>query len=389
MSTGAIVAALDRAGVSVQAVGNPLAAPQVVTYAVAPVPGQMRKALAQRERLQATLRTPEPPRILQRGRWLLVEVPRRNRRNVPLDRMQGEGLRVQVGIAPTGKRLAIDLQETPHVLVAGQTGSGKSVALRAIARGLALSPSKVSLVLIDLDGDTWAPLSNAAALRHAVADGPLAARTALEGVQGAMSDSGRERAIVALVDEAQMLDAQSLEACRDIAQRGRKANVHLVLATQYVRSDVLDRRLTDQCSARVLGRMQDGAAGRWAGSTDVASLQGAGDMIASLAGVETRVQVAWAERGVEDVAWAAVPRSEPRPAPEPIEPAREIPHDALVWCVSRAAIEGSVPGINRIANRFGVGNTKASRWQAEARATLSRHPIPAGGGRVIPFRRAG
>ena len=387
MSATRIASELQRAGVTVRAVGRPLAAPQVVTYAVEPSPATMRQALRQGARLQAALRTVDPPRIVQRGRWLLVEVPRAERRAVPLSAMRASGLAVDIGIAATGRRVTLDLGRTPHALVAGQTGSGKSVALRAIARGLALAPDAIELVLVDLDGDTWAPLEQAAALRHAIADDPLAARRALQSARDAMSDSARNRLIVCMIDEAQMLDEPAREAVRDIAQRGRKAGVHLVLATQYVRGDVLDRRLSDQLGARIVGRMQDAAAGRWAGSADAHTLTGAGDMIANVAGVETRVQVAYA--APDAAVWSAVPKADPRPAPEPDDDGLEIPHDALVWCAARQAIDGRLPGINRIAGQFGIGNTKAARWQAEAEAQLSRHPIPAAGGRVLPFRRAG
>ena len=130
MSATRIAGELQRAGVTVRAVGRPLAAPQVVTYAVEPSPATMRQALRQGARLQAALRTVDPPRIVQRGRWLLVEVPRAERRAVPLSAMRASGLAVDIGIAATGRRVTLDLSRTPHALVAGQTGSGKSVDRR-------------------------------------------------------------------------------------------------------------------------------------------------------------------------------------------------------------------------------------------------------------------
>lgn len=383
-----LAAALRAVAIEPLALGEPVAGPQVWTVAARVPPEAMGRALGMGAAFQATLEV-TAVRIYQAGAWLAVEVPRADRETVPLARMQASGLAVQVGLNPTRRPVTIrlDAPGTSHVLVAGQTGSGKSVAMRTLAWGLA--QLDVELVLIDTDADTWRPLENAAALRHAVVedrDGAEAALLSLvREMERRMDASAFDHHIVAMIDEVQTIGPAGREAIMQIATRGRKAGCHVVVATQYVRSDVLDRRLTDQLGARILGRMQDGTAGHWAGSAAVTSLLGNGDMLVSLAGVETRCQIAYAPEGAR--AWERVPRTErvaPAPAGQETDPGHEIPSEALAWCSARIAIEGGMPGINRIAARFGIGNTKAGRWQQEAEtilaSQLSQHPRT-----LIPF----
>ena len=60
-------------------------------------------------------------------------------------------LAVALGLDVTGKPVIADLGKMPHVLIAGQTGSGKSVCLNAFLSSILFraSPSEVKLVLVD------------------------------------------------------------------------------------------------------------------------------------------------------------------------------------------------------------------------------------------------
>ena len=60
-------------------------------------------------------------------------------------------LPVALGKGTGGENLALDLAKMPHLLIAGATGSGKSVALNAIVAGLLMerSPSEMRMLLVD------------------------------------------------------------------------------------------------------------------------------------------------------------------------------------------------------------------------------------------------
>lgn len=72
-----------------------------------------------------------------------------------LSRSSSEGFRKELpllmGVTPTGDNFSIDLCEQPHILIAGSTGSGKSVFLSQLITSLVVqkAPSELSLYLVD------------------------------------------------------------------------------------------------------------------------------------------------------------------------------------------------------------------------------------------------
>ncbi len=88
-----------------------------------------------------------------------VEIPNRRRRTVylrevlsaPQYESSDAALKVPLGVDVVGQPFVADLTKMPHVLVAGATGSGKSVCLNAIITGLLFQhePRTLQLVLID------------------------------------------------------------------------------------------------------------------------------------------------------------------------------------------------------------------------------------------------
>jgi S-DNA-T family DNA segregation ATPase FtsK/SpoIIIE len=82
-----------------------------------------------------------------------VEVPNKNRSVVnyaPNPAMSGT-MSIPVGIDVYGKTISKDLRDMPHCLIAGSTGSGKSVMLNVLIQSLIdqMSPEEMKLVLID------------------------------------------------------------------------------------------------------------------------------------------------------------------------------------------------------------------------------------------------
>ncbi|MDN4480998.1 FtsK/SpoIIIE domain-containing protein [Demequina muriae] len=167
-------------------------------------------------------------------------------------------LRAAFGATRDGP-FVLDLDaDGPHLLVAGTTGSGKSVALETLVTALAYAhpPSDLTLALVDFKGG--AGLRGCMALPHVAAtltdlDGALA-RRALAGLAHELharktalnhrrlaSMSEWERAggapprLLVVIDEYQEIVASHASFLPDLARiaaQGRSLGLHLVLATQ-------------------------------------------------------------------------------------------------------------------------------------------------------------
>ena len=184
-------------------------------------------------------------------------------------RIRAKGaLPLAMGKGSGGEPVVADLASMPHVLVAGSTGSGKSVCINAIIASLLLelSPERLRLLLVDpkrveltpyqglphllspvlVEADEALP-----ALRGLVAEmqsrykefAKVSARN-IESYNSKMTDpAGRFPYIVLIVDElADLMMTVPAEVeqslCR-LAQLGRATGIHIVLATQRPSVDVL------------------------------------------------------------------------------------------------------------------------------------------------------
>lgn len=122
-----------------------------------------------------------------------------------------------------------------HMLVAGTTGSGKSVLVEGMVLGFAesTSPAELQFVFVDLDSDHFQVFASLPHT-HGVADTHAAAVDAVDYVVAQMSRKTSRRTML-VVDELALLlrdDAQMVARLESIAERGRKHGVHLLLATQ-------------------------------------------------------------------------------------------------------------------------------------------------------------
>lgn len=189
-----------------------------------------------------------------------------------------------VGMSVDGV-IEIDLvRDGPHGLVAGTTGSGKSELLRTLVVSLAarLSPSQLSLVLVDYKGgstfDACASLPHTVGLVTDLDDG-LAAR-ALVSLEAELhrrerilrehraTDLAAYRALrgvapiarlVVVIDEFAAMAKELpsfLSSLVGIAQRGRSLGIHLVLATQRP-AGVIDDAIRANTNLRLALRLHD------------------------------------------------------------------------------------------------------------------------------------
>lgn len=174
-------------------------------------------------------------------------------------------LPVALGIANAGEAIFVDLAKMPHLLVAGATGSGKSVCIHSIITGLVMvrTPEQLRLVLID---PKRVELMAYAGLPHLSCPPVLESDEAVAVLKAAVAEmmerfqvleragvknivSYNEKAItkmpylVIAVDELADLmlnTANNVERLLvRLAQLGRATGVHLVVATQRPSVDVV------------------------------------------------------------------------------------------------------------------------------------------------------
>lgn len=209
------------------------------------------------------------------GRSLVgIEVPNKSREVVSLKTMLSSSLMqkaksklvVPLGLDVSGAPMIIDIAKMPHVLVAGTTGSGKSVLINSFICSLLFraSPSEVRLILIDpkrveltgyndiphlLVPVVVEPSQSVSALKWALKEMDRRyIKFAERGVRNI--DSYNELAgfqalpyIVVLIDELADLMALAPVEVEDsitrLAQMARATGIHLVLSTQRPSVDVL------------------------------------------------------------------------------------------------------------------------------------------------------
>ena len=217
-----------------------------------------------------------------------VEVPNRKVATVTLrevlqsEKMQNASslLTVALGKDIAGTPIVCDLGKMPHMLIAGQTGSGKSVCINAIINSLLYraSPDEVKLILIDpkvvelqcyngiphlLIPVVNDPHKAAAALAWAVAEmmeryDQFAERKVrnLEGYNSAIAPGEKPMSrIVIIIDELadlMMVCKKDVEEyiCR-LTQLARAAGIHLIVATQRPSVDVITGLIKANIPSRI------------------------------------------------------------------------------------------------------------------------------------------
>jgi S-DNA-T family DNA segregation ATPase FtsK/SpoIIIE len=183
-----------------------------------------------------------------------------------------------IGKDIAGKPVVADLARMPHLLVAGQTGSGKSVMINDILTSMLYrnSPSDLKLILVDPKQVELGPYNGIphlltpvitepekciSALKWAVAEMERRLRTMAEvgkrniGEYNNLKDVEGMPYIVIVIDELadlMMMAARDVEALIvRIAQKARAAGIHLILATQRPSVDVITGLIKANVPARI------------------------------------------------------------------------------------------------------------------------------------------
>jgi len=289
--------------------------PQAVTFELmTPLGTRVGKIAGLAEELALALGVPRVRVRRQRG-FIELEVPRKERPHVPLGRLLarvGRPPRVTalLGLDEEGVPLLLrlDSPDVAHVLLAGTTGSGKTMLMRVMGITLAYwnRQAHVQLVLLDPKGRGLAPL---AGLPHVWGGGVIremgAIVEALEGLVELMTV--RDRAgtswprMIILVDElAEVVGVGGKPAVRALTrlvQRGREAGVHLVAATQKPAASVLGGVMKGNFPVRLVGRVASANDARVAagiGGSGAEQLSGRGAFLLVSGGEVVRFQAAYA-----------------------------------------------------------------------------------------------
>lgn len=183
-----------------------------------------------------------------------------------------------IGKDISGKPVVADLASMPHLLIAGQTGAGKSVMINTILISMLYrnSPSDLKLILVDPKQVEMGPYNDLPHLLTPVINDPEKCISALKWAVAemdrrlkTMADDGKRNIaeyndakkaegmpyIVIIIDELadlMMMAARDVEALIvRLAQKARAAGIHLILATQRPSVDVITGLIKANVPARI------------------------------------------------------------------------------------------------------------------------------------------
>ena len=309
-------------------------------------------------------------------------------------------LPVGLGKDISGRAVFFDLSEMPHLLVAGTTGSGKSVMLNGLLTSLLLTtdPRQVKMVLIDpkrveltlfgrvphLITPVVTDVKKAAnALGWGVAE--MERRYEVLERMGVRSLEGyNDRAdvpmpyVVVVIDELADLMMQAGAKVEDaiirLAQKARAVGIHLVVATQRPSVDVITGMIKANVPSRIAFAVSSQVDSRVIMDNPGAeALLGMGDMLYKpvSAARPSRVQGAFiseaeVDRVVSATAEAASGRAEARFVEEVTEPTNvkeesDEPEDDLLPEAASFVVSTQQASVSAVQRRFRVGYSRAGR----------------------------
>lgn len=242
-------------------------------------------------------------------------------------------LSVVLGKDINGKPVTTELNKMPHLLVAGATGSGKSVCINTIIMSILMRcrPDQVKLVLIDpkkveLSGYNGIPhlltpvVTNpkkaSVALRRVVEmmeeRYELFARVNVKNIEGYQNktkddlDMPDMPYIVTIIDELadlMMVSAKEVEeSIMRITQMARAAGIHLIVATQRPSTDVITGVIKANIPSRIAFAVSSGIDSRTIlDSMGAERLLGKGDMLFLKMGESSSIRIQGAFISDEDV----------------------------------------------------------------------------------------
>ena len=308
-------------------------------------------------------------------------------------------LTVALGRDVAGSPVIAGLDQMPHLLVAGSTGSGKSVLINVLITSLLYrtSPEVARLILLDpkvvelsvyngiphlLSPVVTDPKKAAGALRWAVAEMErryrLFADAGVRDIQRYNQNAeDRLPLIVIVIDELadlMMVAPTEVEECiARLAQMARAAGLHLVVATQRPSVDVITGTIKANIASRIAFAVSSQVDSRTIlDAAGAEKLLGKGDMLFHPLGASKPLRLQGAfihEKEIEAVVSYLVEQYREDKATEPLEfaaadTAKDSPieeTDGLFYDAVRIVVESRQASTSMLQRRMRVGYTRAAR----------------------------
>ncbi|MBF2646138.1 FtsK/SpoIIIE family DNA translocase [Listeria innocua] len=344
----------------------------------------------------------------------LREVLENNPKNNPDEKLQ-----IALGRDISGEAMMASLDKMPHLLVAGATGSGKSVCINGIITSILLraKPHEVKMMMIDpkmvelnvyngiphlLAPVVTNPKKAAQALQKVVAEMErrydLFSHTGTRNMQGyndyvkKHNELKEEKQpelpfIVVIVDELadlMMVASNDVEdAITRLAQMARAAGIHLIIATQRPSVDVITGVIKANIPSRIAFAVSSSIDSRTILDMGGAEkLLGRGDMLLLPVGSSkpTRIQGAFlSDKEVEDVVNYVISQQKAQYNEEMIpddipevegEVTDELYHEAV-----ELVVEMQTASVSMLQRKFRIGYNRAARLidEMEQRGVVGPH----------------
>jgi DNA segregation ATPase FtsK/SpoIIIE, S-DNA-T family len=409
-----LIEALGHFGVQAKVIGT-VAGPHITRYELRLAPGTKVAKVAQLKDDLAYALAATDIRILAPipGKQAVgVEVPNAKRRMVRLGDVFQEPpkdwspLTVWLGKDVAGKAIGADLAKMPHLLVAGTTGAGKSGAINAMLCSVLLraTPHELRLVLVD---PKQVELNHYESIPHLLTPVITSPRMAANALQNLVKEMEQRYGIMSLARTRSLVELNRARSLRSeaplpyilcvideladlmmvapadvedsiirLAQKARAVGIHLVLATQSPRVDVITGMIKANVPSRIAFSVSSQTDSRVILDQNGAeSLLGQGDMLFSPVGSSRlqRIQGAyideaqiakltdlWRRQGEPEL------REELLEEVEPVEPEKsedefDPDEDPLLGDAIRLVAEMQTASTSMLQRRLRLGYTRAGR----------------------------
>src|SRR5690606_11957170 len=321
-------------------------------------------------------------------------------------------LQIGLGRDITGQAVVAELNKMPHLLVAGATGSGKSVCINGIITSILMraKPHEVKMMMIDpkmvelnvyngiphlLAPVVTDPKKASQALMKVVNEMErryeLFSHTGTRNITGYNEFIARQNAeseevqpllpyIVVIVDELadlMMVASNDVEdSITRLAQMARAAGIHLIIATQRPSVDVITGVIKANIPSRIAFAVSSATDSRTILDTGGAEkLLGRGDMLFLPVGASKPVRVQGAflsdqevEEVVEFVIGQQKAQYEENMIPDDIPEVSTEVEDELYEDAVQLVAEMQTASVSMLQRRFRVGYTRAARLIDEMEA---------------------
>ena len=353
-----------------------------------------------------------------------IEIPNRKRQNVNLGDVlpyvKGGPLELAIGRDAEGTPVVADLAKMPHLLIAGTTGSGKSVMINSIITTLLMRalPEDVRLIMVDPKRVELAGYNGLPHLYVPVVTEPKQAASALQWAVSEMerrlkvferlnvrkiSTYNEKQAagefehydnppqkmpyLVIIIDELSdlmMVAGKDVEASIvRIAQLGRAAGIHLIVATQRPSSNVVTGLIKANITNRIAFNVATGIDSRVIiDQMGAEKLTGLGDMLFSKVdwGKPRRIQGCFvSDDEINEIVEFVKSQSEPDYHEEILSAvapasmsmagggivrtgvAEPKDDDPLIWEAAHIVVESQLGSTSGLQRRLKVGYARAGR----------------------------